>query len=320
MKICFFTENGFVGKVPRNNPNMRVDTAWMCALNADHCPISEMHNCKQEYDVGILVIPKLCVPLKNQVINKFYTEYPIIDNIKKLCKKYAVMQESTFWYWQDATIDLQLWWYNIHMNADFLFVHNHSDISYFKGMTNKNSYILQSVMVTDFVENQNFKKPGVVIGGNFASIYRGFDSMIVANTFEEQVYALSTGRKRETESLLPVEHLPWMHWLDWMKELSTFKWSVQLGTPAAGSFNLNSSYFGIPCIGYDNLYTQKMLHPQLSVSEGGIYAARQLADRLLKDDKFYKECSEQTKDLYNTHFSEEKFVKNTLSILERELN
>jgi len=319
MKICFFTENGFLGKVPRNYSNMRTDTAWICALNADHCPIGNMHNCTEKYDIGIIIIPKLCIPLKNHVINKSYVEYPIVDQLKRICKKYAVMQESTFWYWQDATIDLQLWFYNIYTNADFLFCHNHDDINYFKGLTDKNTYILQSTMITDYVKNQNIKNDGVIIGGNFSSIYRGFDSFIVAQTFDEPIYVPSTGRKRDSESLLPVNHFPWMDWLEWMKTLSAFKWTVQLGTPAAGTFNMNSSYFGIPCVGYENLHTQKILHPSLSVKEGDIYEARKLASRLVRDKDFYKKCSEETVELYNTHFTEQKFVEKTIKILESEL-
>ena len=44
MKIAFFTETGYEGKFPRNNPNMRTDAAWICALNATHHPISVIHN------------------------------------------------------------------------------------------------------------------------------------------------------------------------------------------------------------------------------------------------------------------------------------
>jgi hypothetical protein len=36
MKIAFFTEMEFQGKIPRNHSNMRVEFAWMCALEADH--------------------------------------------------------------------------------------------------------------------------------------------------------------------------------------------------------------------------------------------------------------------------------------------
>ena len=34
MKIGFFSEAGYEGKVPRNHPNMRTDVAWVCALEA----------------------------------------------------------------------------------------------------------------------------------------------------------------------------------------------------------------------------------------------------------------------------------------------
>ena len=35
MKIAFFTEGGYTGKIPRNIP-MRTDQAWICVLNAVH--------------------------------------------------------------------------------------------------------------------------------------------------------------------------------------------------------------------------------------------------------------------------------------------
>ena len=58
MKIAFFSEGGYVGKVPRNNNNMRTDTAWVCALNADHYPIphlfQETVTVKHKYDIGIM--------------------------------------------------------------------------------------------------------------------------------------------------------------------------------------------------------------------------------------------------------------------------
>jgi hypothetical protein len=56
MNIAFFTEGGYNGKVPRNNPNMRTDMAWICALEADHWNINQTPN--QKYDLGIVIIPK----------------------------------------------------------------------------------------------------------------------------------------------------------------------------------------------------------------------------------------------------------------------
>ena len=56
MKIAFFTEGNYQGKVPRNHPNMRTELAWMCVLNADHWNINQQPN--QQYDLGIAIIPK----------------------------------------------------------------------------------------------------------------------------------------------------------------------------------------------------------------------------------------------------------------------
>ena len=36
MKIAFFTEGQYAGKIPRIHPNMRTEMAWMCTLEADH--------------------------------------------------------------------------------------------------------------------------------------------------------------------------------------------------------------------------------------------------------------------------------------------
>ena len=43
MNIGFFSEAGYEGKVSRDNPNMRTDVAWVCALGATHHPIYKLH-------------------------------------------------------------------------------------------------------------------------------------------------------------------------------------------------------------------------------------------------------------------------------------
>jgi len=93
-----------------------------------------------------------------------------------------------------------------------------------------------------------------------------------------------------------------------MYELSKCKYGVQLGTAAAGTFNLNCSYLGIPCIAYDNVNTQKYLHPDLSVPDGDIEQARKLATRLVNDEEFYIECSNKTKKNFQELYSEEVFL------------
>ena len=90
--------------------------------------------------------------------------------------------------------------------------------------------------------------------------------------------------------------------------LSQFNVGVQLGTASAGTFNLNCSFHGIPCIGYSNVNTQKILHPLTTVDVGEIDRAKEIANKL-KDDEFYKLCMETTQKRYELYYSEEKFLK-----------
>jgi hypothetical protein len=48
MKIAFFTEMNFKGKIPRNYDNMRVEFAWMVALNAHHYNIQDIPYFKKD--------------------------------------------------------------------------------------------------------------------------------------------------------------------------------------------------------------------------------------------------------------------------------
>ena len=59
MRLAFFTEGGYQGKVPRNHNNMRTDVAWVCALGANHHPITSLQSIpSNSYDFGIVIIPK----------------------------------------------------------------------------------------------------------------------------------------------------------------------------------------------------------------------------------------------------------------------
>ncbi len=81
-------------------------------------------------------------------------------------------------------------------------------------------------------------------------------------------------------------------------------------THAAGTFALNCSYLGIPCIGYEELDTQRILHPNLSVENGDLETARKLVNKLWNDLDFYEENRILTKELYNKHYTEAVFKKN----------
>ena len=299
MKIVFFTETPDIGKVPRNFNNMRTDMAWLCALDAVHYPITKIHELNENFDLGIAIIPKKKEGLYN---------YPLIEQMKRVCNKIGTMQESTYWYWQGGTVQSQLWYHNVLQSMDIIFCHNDMDLKYYRGITDVRCELLPTLMITDNIRTYEGERKGVMVGGNWVTAYRGFDSYIVGKILSDNISSPTTGRMKPDEKMLDINHLPWIVWLDWMYELSKCKYGVQLGTAAAGTFNLNCSYLGIPCIAYDNVNTQKYLHPDLSVPDGDIEQARKLATRLVNDEEFYIECSNKTKKNFKELYSEEVFL------------
>jgi len=117
------------------------------------------------------------------------------------------------------------------------------------------------------------------------------------------------GRKIEGEEQMPnLNHLPFMDWLSWIKNLNNFKYGVHLmRTHAAGTFALNCAYLGIPCIGYEGLDTQEKCHPNLTVKLGDLVTAKKKLTLLKNDEHFYTECSTTSKLNYNKYFHEDKF-------------
>ena len=310
MKIGFFSEAGYEGKVPRNHPNMRTDVAWVCALNATHHPIPTLQNLPNNlYDVGIMIIPKK----RERLLN-----YPLLEQYRRVCKKVTVMQESYYNYWQDSEIAEQIWYFNFITEMDLIFCHNDVDLLYYSGLTNIRTELLPSLMITDGIKRKEDLGEGLIIGGNWVRDYGGFDSYQVGLEITDDITAVTTGRmKKEEEQVL--KHLPWMMWSEWIKVLSKFKYGVQLGTAAAGTFNLNCSFHGIPCIAYSNSNTQNILHPLTTVEVGDMDNAKHIAKKL-KDDKFYKLCSETTLKRYELYYSESKFIENTQRIFRTLVN
>lgn len=314
MNIAFFTEGSYLGKHDRNNTNARTDVAWMIALDATHHSLGSTLN-GMSYDLGIIILPK-----KN--IDKLMQQ-DIMGYLKISCKKVAIMQEGPNWYWQDYTMEEQIWYFNTLQEADFLLCHNQSDVNYYKGLTGKNTYVMPSLMIEDSLiglpqidELPNRK--GVMIGGNMTSWYGGFDSMIVANEISTKISAPSMGRKIPREDELHIQHLPYMNWTQWIHSLNNVKYGVHLmRTHAAGTFALNCSYLGIPCIGYKGLDTQQYLHPNTTVEIGDINGAIEIANKLKNDSEFYELCSQQTKEFY-FGYTEEKYKEKMNSIFIKE--
>ena len=305
MNIGFFSEAGYEGKVSRDNPNMRTDVAWVCALGATHHPIYKLHELSDNlYDIGVMILPKNRQPL---------LEYPLLEQYKRVCKKVTIMQESYYNYWQDSEIIEQIWYFNFITQMDLIFCHNDVDLTYYNGLTNVRTELLPSVMITDDIVPRSEWGDAVIIGGNFVWAYGGFDSYQVARELTDDVHAVTTGRmKKEEEQVL--KHIPWVLWKDWINILSQFNVGVQLGTASAGTFNLNCSFHGIPCIGYSNVNTQKILHPSTTVEVGDVGGAKEIA-RKLKDKKFYDLCMEETSENYKKYYTEDKFLDHTLRIM-----
>ena len=296
--IAWFTEGSHQGKIPRTFKGMRNDSAWMCTLGADHYNIHQ-GQINNEYDLAIITIPK-----KNPQFD--------ISRIRAKCKQIAFMQEGPHWYFQDYSLEQQIWYDNTLQEMDFLFVHNESDKKYYEGLTGKLCKLMPCLMLEDNIKQlPSVDRSGVMIGGNFCSWYGGFDSYIVASTFNDKITAPSMGRKIEGEEQMDnLTHLPYMDWTQWMTTLNNFKYGIHLmRTHAAGTFALNCAYLGIPCIGYEGLDTQMICHPDCTIELGDIAKAKQIAEKLRLDEEFYLYCSNIARLMYEEHFHETKFIK-----------
>jgi len=211
MKIAFLTELPFNGKTLPTYPNMRTEFAWMYALDADHFNIT-LFNKINDYDHVFIIFPK----------------------------------GGPHWLWNDYEIYDQVYYYNMIAACDSIFCHNEHDTVYYKGMfQNKPVNAIHTLMIHDLIKDITpNKEDKTIIGGNMARWYGGFESYIVASEFNNPIFVQDSHAKRENENLIGgINHLPRMSWLDWMKNLSTFKYAVHMmPTIAAGTFALNCAY------------------------------------------------------------------------------
>ena len=315
MNIAFFSESGFDGKIPRNFENMRTEYSWYVALDATHHNIESIQSLDDNmYDLGIVIIPKTKID--------YLMVYPLIEQMRRTCKKIGFMQEGPSWYFQDYPMEQQIWFYNTLMEMDVIFAHNDIDVNYYKGLTGKdNVFQNKSLMIEDKIKPHIVNpdaRSGVIIGGNMVRWYGGFDSYIIAQEFGKwdnlstDIYVPTMGRKINLEEEMEnLNHLPYMNWIDWINNLSRFRYAVHLmPTHAAGTFALNCAYHGIPCIGYEGLDTQSQLHPHCTIKYGNLSHAKEIVMRLAKNKDFYEQCSKESKMKYESLFSENAYTKN----------
>jgi len=307
MKITFISQKG-PSFIERNTTHIPVDLAQQCALKAYNHHYTQINQIDDDWDVIILLIPKT-----QEDRDKLY-ELDLVEDAKKKAKQVWYMQEGPSWIFQDLPLHQQFWHYNLLASVDGILCENKTDIPYYEGLVPGKTVVdIPSVMIEDMIEDYpNIEKEEkVMIGGNFCRWYGGFDSYIVAQEFDCSIHAPSMGRKIDGEEMIEnITHYPYMNWNEWIKTLATHKYAIHLmSTIAAGTFAMNCAFLGVPCIGYENADTQRLLHPDLSVEMGDVRHARELANKLKNNKKFFENCSKSCKLNYEQLFSERQFVK-----------
>lgn len=304
MKIAFISELPFTGKTDRQHTNMRTEFAWFAALDAVHISISDIMNHQYEYDLGIVIFPK---KLDNWV------DIDVVSKISKFCSKTAFMQEGPSWYFQDLPLEQSLWFFEQMSSVDVVFAHNEIDKNYYYGLLGKPCYINPTLMIGDLLKDMpKVQRKDTIIGGNFVRWYGGLNSYVVAQEFETEISVPQMGRMQKEElQIMGLNHLPYVVWVDWLKQLNKFKYAVHLNPNSiGGTFSLNCAFLGIPCIGSNHTDTQRLCFPELSVEPSDLHTAKQLASKLKTDTDFYNQVSENAKNYYTKYFSEDAYIKN----------
>tara|TARA_Y100000114_G_scaffold156930_1_gene186098 strand:+ start:1750 stop:2721 length:972 start_codon:yes stop_codon:yes gene_type:complete len=317
MKVAFLSEMGFEGKILSDHPNMRTEFAWMYALNANHYPISKFNHIKG-YDHVFIIFPKGILNVNAvgaKIANNFnpneqLLSTPIVEILKSQNKVVSYIQEGPFWLFNDYEVLDQFNFYNQLSQVDNIFTHNEYDCKFYRGLfPDKPVRTIPTLLIEHLIKDINpIPEEKVIIGGNFARWYGGFQSYLVADELGVEKWTQESHAKRDQESQIEdLNHLPRLDWINWMKHLSTFKYAVHLmPTIAAGTFSLNCAYFGIPCIGNNKVDTQRLCHPELSVDVDDVETARKLAS-MLKDPDFYNECSKSAKNNYRKFYDIEQW-------------
>ena len=313
VRIAFISELPFNGKVSRDHPHMRTEFAQFCALQADHYCYKNIDSISSVYDHIILLISK-----SDPVREWLYNTPNLVKSLRGVGKKIWFMQEATAQIYQIKELHHQIRHYNLLQEVDGILTENYTDYKYFKGMTSSDKEIhnIPTLIIEDSLLSlrDNVKEDKVMMGGNFTSWYGGFDSYLVASEFEMPV-SVPKMRTVANENQL-VEVLPHVNFTQWMGILSKYKYAVHMmPNITAGTFSLNCSFLGIPCISYIESDTQRMCQPMLSVEKYDLESARLLAKQLKDDEDFYNECSKSAIENYNKHYHESVFLTKMNKVL-----
>ena len=128
----------------------------------------------------------------------------------------TIIQEGPHWYFQDYELPKQFHYYNNLLEVDWVYCHNESDVSYYKGLGCEDVRVMRSLMLPDGLIPRNEWGDVTIIGGNMVSWYGGFDSFVVARQIGDPIVAPSMGRQDLEDSIEEINYLPYMSWRDWI--------------------------------------------------------------------------------------------------------
>ena len=313
----FCTELGFRGKLPEQHTNLRALEVWIKFLDAYHLNLFETLANKDTYG-GIcwLVIPK-GIPAIQQIVS---IDPNVVLNLKtKFDKVYCIQEGETTWF-SKMNVGAQLWIHQQFSNSDRIYTQNEYDIKYLRGVYPKNNiHLIMSIMDDSIINPTNFlpKEELGIIPGPMIDEYLGFNNgMLFKNLntkFEIPPMAMS---RMPTDSyeymdIFDGKYLEYMDWLNWMYNLSKYKYGMFMVTAiGAATFPMNLGYHGIPCVGDNRADTQKNIFPDLSVDYLDYESAFKKMKHLIEDKVFYNEMSIKAKELYNHIYTKSNFIKN----------
>ena len=100
-KVAFFTEGPWTGYISKSSLG-RTDMNWLFVQNAYHISISDVKRnkylYKKQFDIGIYIIPK----------NNPNLSLDTLNDLKSMCSKIGIMQESDQIAWQRYSVDNQI--------------------------------------------------------------------------------------------------------------------------------------------------------------------------------------------------------------------
>ena len=82
-KVIFFSESNIKGKVPRDFENARTEFGWSIMLDAEWCPLNDIPKVL-DYDLGIVIIPKTKIIIKDERWSFFPTAKSKTSTSKKI--------------------------------------------------------------------------------------------------------------------------------------------------------------------------------------------------------------------------------------------